>query len=133
MYIDASRFLVHEGGHRVVVNLDFSRKVRSEKVKLYYRGSLILAFEEPLHLRQFETIDLKSVWGQCGGSYARYPRDEGGIRKRTKFAYFDPVSHSEVSLIKVDVVIDAKKSAALAPSHHDDCVHFPGFHNRGAF
>ena len=40
MYIDASRFLVHEGGHRVVVNLDFSRKVRSEKGKLYFRGSL---------------------------------------------------------------------------------------------
>ena len=40
IYIDASRFLVHEGGHRVVVNLDLSRKAHSEKIKLYYRGSL---------------------------------------------------------------------------------------------
>ncbi len=30
VYIDASRFLVHEGGHRVVVNLDLSRKAYSE-------------------------------------------------------------------------------------------------------
>ena len=33
MSIDASLFLVHAGGHRVVVTFDLSRKVHSEKVK----------------------------------------------------------------------------------------------------
>ena len=40
MYIDASRFLVHDGGLCVGVNLDFSRKGHSKKSKLYFWGSL---------------------------------------------------------------------------------------------